>query len=211
MALAVGLYIADSAARRAAESALATVVKERSPGGDVTVDIGGFLFVPPVVAEGRVSSIRVTQSNVAAGRLSLRSVDVELSDVALDRSALVQHQHLEVRKIDHGSVTATIDDAGLSAAAGIRLAIHPDGAVATVPKLGQVRVPVAFRDGSLIVELPGGHQLAVGLPSLPVLPCASGLTLGEGTAELRCEITGVPPALVRSLGSGRAPATASPG
>ena len=209
VAIVVGLFIADNAARGAAESALATLVEERSPGGDASVEIGGFLFVPTLVAQGKVSSINVVQSPVVAGNLTLRSVEVDVSGVVLDRSALVQRQRFQVKDIERGTVTATMDDAGLSAAVGIPLTLHPDGAETTVPVLGRVRVPVVLRGASLVVQLPAGRQLTVGLPSLPVMPCISGLTLGEGTAMLTCEITEVPAALLKGVGA--AAAAASPG
>lgn len=208
VAIAVGLFVVDGIVRRSAEKAVAEVVASRSPAGtDVRVEIGGWLFVPDLIA-GRIESVEVTASPVPANGLTFSSVSVRVEGVVFERQAMLQRR-AAIKSIEGGTLTATLGSAELTRVLGLPVAVHAGGADVTVPGAGTVRVPVTLADGRLRLSLPGGRQLSVVIPSLPILPCASGLTLAEGEALLGCTFTEVPPALLRE--TAEAGAAASPG
>lgn len=195
------LVAADFAARFAAQSQLAGAAKTATHAQGSSASIGGFPFLWHLLAEGKVSSVDVRLTDVPVGTLQLQSVDLQLTGVTIDRTALFSHRQVHVASINSADAAVTVTAAELSSAVGQTV---------TLPGNGDVQVAVAGRQVTGTLEITAGHTLVLLVAGVPVLSsdlttsplvpaCQLGLQILAGAIAVSCQVSPVPPAVIAAL------------
>jgi hypothetical protein len=197
--LAGVLTIGDVEARMYTEHQFAHRIDTNVPGAHAAVKISSFPFVGRLAATGTVREIRAHVTNVVSGRFTFDTVDVAVSGVHLDRTALFKHQTIRVLDINHGTVTADMTEAAVDQVAGGLPIKLLDGAVQLAVKGVNVVGHVSVVGNQLVVNV-SGAPLTVAIPKLPLLPCAANAVVTTGHLTLTCALQGIPPALVGATG-----------
>ena len=198
LVLLLGLLVAaDYGARRVAEAQLrdrlAGSVKQAS---SPEAHIRSFPFLGRLLVSGTVSDVDVALHGVVSHRLRFRIITADLQDVHVDRDRLLSDRKVVVLSLARGTATAEIDDRDLSELLGASVRIGNGSA--TVSAGGRsLTLALSLGNGSLVVQAPtaGIRSTTFPIPKLPLLPCASRLTLVPGVIRVTCDFDQVPPEL----------------
>lgn len=195
VALVVG-GMADMAARAAAEAQLEATVRQQLAGAEgVSASIAAFPFLPGLLAGGRAGDVTVRLEALPSGPLSVGPVTLAADDVEVDRDALIPGFDVEVTDVAEARFVVLVDDAELSRALGVTVAVAPGEISATVA--GRRVAADAGADGSeLVLDLGPLPSRRIDMPGSSVLPCAPAVRLVAGAVELSCTAADVPPALL---------------
>jgi hypothetical protein len=197
--LAGVLAVGDVEARMYAEHQFAHRIETNVPGAHATVNISSFPFVGRLAMTGTVREIRAHVTNVTSGKFTFTTVDVAVSGVRLDRTALFKNQTIRVVSINHGTVTADMTEAAVDQAAGGLPIKLLNGVVQLVVRGVNVVGRVTVVANQLHIQA-AGAPVIVDIPKLPLLPCAANAVVTPGHLTLTCALTGIPPALVGAAG-----------
>lgn len=197
-ALGVG---ADFAARSVAEHELASRAQAATDAQSASADITGFPFLWDLVAEGSVDGVHIRLTGVPAGLLRLQSVDVQLTDTRIERTALIDDRQVRVRSIAAARATVVVTAAELSSAVGEPVSLPGDGRI-LVGALGrQSPASVSVEAGhDLVLRVDGVPALESNLDSSPLVPqCDLVLVIGTGQLSVSCQVAPVPGRLVEAI------------
>lgn len=194
----------DMAGRVIAQDDLAGRAQATTGAQRASASISCFPFLWDLLVAGDVSGVRVRLAGVPVGALEVQELDVDLQGVRLDRAALAGHRQVRVRSIDAATAVVTVSAAGLSAAAGVPVAL---------PGQGQVLVEVAGRmlpaslvvepDDVLVIHVAGRTVLRADLATSPVVPdCAMAVHIGAGSLDVSCHVSPVPARVVQAVSAG---------
>jgi hypothetical protein len=151
--------------------------------------------------------------NLRADAVLIRRLDLHLSDVELDRQALVRGE-VELTDIGAGRVDALFDGPSLARATGVDLRFHEDSAeihkrVAGTDVYARGRASVSnnvlrFQPTAVQgVGLPlSAFALSIRISGPEILPCDAVGEPVEGGLLVGCTLRDVPAALVRAARSG---------
>lgn len=149
-----GLYALDRVVLARTTAELETQVRTALPevSGDLTIDIGGVLFLPQVL-RGTIGSARVTASSAQVDTFAVEDVQVELTDVATTEpytagslviEGFAPAQTLQQAVATAGvpeEVTITVDDGELLAVASV-LGVGIEVVLDVEPRPGAIAVSV---------------------------------------------------------------------
>ena len=195
LVLLLGLLLAaDYGARRVAEVQLRDRLAARvNQASQPEAGIHSFPFLGRLLVSGTVSEVDVALHGVVSHRLRFRTVSADLHDVRIDRNRLLSDRKVVVLGLARGTATAEIDDRDLSEVLGA--AVRIGNGSATISAGGRsVTLELSLANGVLVVQAPsvGIRPGSLPIPKLPLLPCASRITLVPGTIRLTCEFNQVP-------------------
>jgi len=199
--LGAALVGIDTGARLVAQDQLAHRAQTATGAQGASAGISGFPFLFHLLVQGSVSGIDLHLTGVAAGRLQLDHIEVQLVDTTIDRGALFHARQVHVKSISAATATVTVTAAELSSAVGDPVSL---------PGNGQVLVDVAGRMVPATVQIVGGHLLTVSvggvgllssdLTSNPFVPaCGLTLVIGSGQLAVSCHVQPVPAALIQAI------------
>src|SRR3954454_2757630 len=124
--LLVLLIIGDFVAKAYAEGQLRDRAENAVRGDNsASASITSFPFVARLLVAGSVQEVHARVEPVAAGRVTFKSVSVDLHDVHVDRNELINNQKARLTGLGSGTVTAELTDAEISRLAGTRVTFHP--------------------------------------------------------------------------------------
>jgi hypothetical protein len=192
------LTIGDVEVRIYAEHQFAHRIDANVAGAKSSVSISSFPFVGRLAASGTVRRIRARVAGVTYGRFTFESVEVDVSGVRLDRTALLEHQRIQVLGIDKGTVKAEMTEAAVDAAFGGVPVKLDNGGIELTLNGAHVASRLSIVDNQLRLGLAG--LPAVPVPKLSVLPCVTDAVVTTGHLQLTCTLNGIPPALVGAAG-----------
>lgn len=198
--LAAVLTVGDIEARIYTEHTFAHRIDVNVPGAHATVKITSFPFVGRLLTSGTVGRIRAHVVDATFGQYSFDTIDVAVSGVRLDRTALIHDQRIQVLGIDKGTVTADMTEVAIDKALGGLPVQLDDGIVRLTVKGISVVGTLSVSGNQLRIDVPGA-PIKVAIPKLPLLPCASSAVVTTGHLSVTCVLTGIPPALVGATGS----------
>jgi hypothetical protein len=164
------------------------------------VKISSFPFVGRLITSGTVRKIRAHVVNVISGRFTFDTVDVAVTGVRLDRTALFHDQRIQVLRIDSGTVTADMTEAAIDKALGGLPVTLGNGSVQLTVRGISVVGTLSVVDNQLHLDV-AGAPVNVAIPKLPLLPCAGSAVVTPGHLRVTCRLSGIPPALVGATGS----------
>lgn len=156
-----------------------------------TASISSFPFTARLLVVGQVPEVRVRVGPVIAGRLTFASVSVDLHDVHVNRSRLINDRKVQLTGIGSGTVTAELTDVEISRLAGTRIRFSP----------GHVTVSAAGIDATASVQITDGSMSFAGLhiplkfkiPRAPLFPCdATSAVVKQGAVDVSCTVHQVP-------------------
>jgi hypothetical protein len=197
--LAAVLAVGDVEARLYAEHQFAHRIDANVPGAHATVKISSFPFTGRLAASGAVPRIRAHLQNVTSGLFTFDTVDVVVSGVRVERTALFRDRRIHVLSIAKGTVTADMTEAAVDRALGglpVKLA---NGAVQLAVNGVNIVGRLSVVANQLRLEVTG-VPVNVSIPKLPALPCVGNAVVTTGHLTLSCGLTGIPPALVGVTG-----------
>jgi hypothetical protein len=189
--------VADVFARIEAEHLLERRIDSYLPAPTAKVTIGGFPFLPRLVASGRIDKITATATNVGQGSFVFDQATVIVTGVRIDRSQLVQDQKLDIEAIGTGTVTADMTQANFDRLVGAPVILGNGSAQLTEDGVS-VTAQVAIVDGQLRVES-SDLPISVPIPTLPVLPCLAQVQIVSGQLVGSCTFHQIPPDLKNAL------------
>jgi len=195
--LAVLLGLGDVAARLYAQHQLVRRIDANVASAHAKVTISSFPFVGRLAVSGTIPKIHTRVSGVSSGRFTFDSIDLTVTGVRLDKSALFKNRRVQLQKISGGTVSADMTEAAVRHALGDLPITLGNGIVQVTIQGVIVTARVSIANNQLTVET-AGAPLSVPIPKLPVLPCAANATVSTGHLHLSCAIHDIPPALVQA-------------
>jgi hypothetical protein len=195
LGLLVGIAaIVDVVVRDGVEVAVADHIEARSPGSHATVHITSFPFLGHLAVSGTVPSLAADVSDVRDGNLMFRQVDLDVTDLRVDRSRLV-HGDVQPVSIRRGQVTALVTQASLDSFSHLPLTLGQG----TVSAAGiTVKASVTITGDTVVVDLGRLPGLSIPVPSLDVLPCVGAARVVPGALRVSCTFTSLPGALAHT-------------
>jgi hypothetical protein len=195
--IAVLLGLGDVAARLYAQHQLARRIDANVASAHAKVTISSFPFVGRLAISGTVPKIHTRVSGVSSGRFTFDSIDLTVTGVRLDKSALLKNRRVQLQKISGGTVSADMTEAAVRHALGDLPVTLGNGIVQVTIQGVIVTARVSIANNQLSIET-AGAPLSVPIPKLPVLPCAASATVSAGHLHLSCAIHDIPAALVQA-------------
>jgi hypothetical protein len=190
------LLAGDVGAKVWSEQRLQHEVRTRTANvGAIDVHISSFPFVGRLLVSQEVSSITAHASAVAAGPLTLTSVDVALHGVDIDRSRLLDKRQVVLTAIHSGTVTADITASALSSALGVGVALTK-GALSVTALGKRVPIQVSVRNNLLSFKVAGISIPTLTIPRTDLVPCIANVQVTAAHVRLSCTIHEVPKALL---------------
>lgn len=212
----LALVVGDRAAKGWAETKLAEqVAAYYPPGAGSSASIHSFPFVGRLLFLGSVPRVEVNLDDLQVTPVVIRRLSFRVSDVKLDRGALVGG-NVRLEDVGPGTAVATVDGPSLAQAVGLDVRFAP-GEVTVRRRIQGVDVvatgTVAVK-GNLVTITPTSVQgLAVPLsrfavsyriPGVTLLPCDDvAVEVQKNALVLTCQVTDIPPALVQAARAGR--------
>jgi hypothetical protein len=197
--LLIVLVGVDVGTRVAMEHQLAQRADSYAGAKDVSVTIHAFPWLPNLLAQGRVSKITAHANQLTQGNFVLSGVEITVTGVRVDRHLLLNKQQLDIVSIDSGTVTAGMTQANLDQLVGEPVTLGSGTAQVTV---GGVTVNGTISVDNGVLRLSAeGIPVSVPIPSLPLLPCLSNVTILPGRLVGTCTFNQIPPALKAALQS----------
>lgn len=198
--LGVVAVVADFAAKAFAEGKIEEGAERR--GGVSTsaeADIRSFPFLPKLLTSGSAGGVNVRITGFAADRLELALIEIDVGELRLDESKLLQGDGVEVTGISDGRVAAEVTGPDLAAATRLPVTIED----------GEVRISVAGRavavrptvsaEGSLQLGAAGVAPAALGLARSGISACTSTSVEVQGDRlRIECRTEEVPRFLVEA-------------
>jgi len=200
-ALALLLAGIDVAAKHLVENRIEARARAEVPEvTSIEAEIDSFPFIPRLLAAGSVGDVGLHLDQVPTEAVQLAAVGIELSDVKVDRDALLSRQ-VSVNSIERGTVSAELDAPSLSRALRVPVSIRGGEVRSKVGPLSVSARPAVGRDGALLLRL-GPLRQTVSLPRGKALACtATRAAVVAERVRLSCEVDEVPPALRRRIGT----------
>lgn len=192
--VAVGV---DVGTRVAMEHRLAQRANSYAPNGGVSVTIHAFPWLPNLLAQGRVDKITAHANQLSQGQFVLSNVEVTVTAVRIDRHLLLNQHQLDIVSIETGTLTADMTQANLDQLVGEPVTLGAGSAQVTVDGI-TVNGSIAVENGVLRLSALG-LPISVPIPSLPLLPCLSNVTIVPGRLVGTCTFNQIPPALKAAL------------
>jgi len=183
------LVVGDIFARIKVQQLIAQRIEHQVPGSHATVKISSFPFVGHLLVSGSVSKVSAHVTGVTEGGFTFAAVDVDVTDLALDRTKLLQGK-VQVSKVTDVVVQATMDQAALDRVVGQPVVLG-QGTVGLASTVVAASVSVS---GNVIHIGPNPGGVSVTVPALSLLPCVSGAVVSPGQMVISCTTTTVPPA-----------------
>jgi hypothetical protein len=165
----------------------------------VSVTIHAFPWLPNLLAQGRVSKITAHANQLTQGDFVLSGVDVTVTGVRVDRHLLLGKHQLNIVSINSGTVTADMTQANLDQLVGQPVTLGSGTAQVTVEGV-TVNGTISVDNGVLKFSA-HGLPISVPIPSLPLLPCLSNVTIVPGRLVGTCTFNQLPAALKAALQS----------
>ena len=192
--LAVIAVVADFAAKAFAEGKIAEGA-ERQGGVSTSAeaDIRSFPFLPKLLTAGSAGGVNVRIRGFAADRLELALVEIDVGELRLDESKLLQGDGVEVTGISDASVAVEMTGPDLAAATRLPVTIE-DGEV-RVSVAGQAVAvrPTVSAQGSLQLGAAGVAPAALGLERSGISACTSTSVEVQGDRlRIECRTEEVP-------------------
>jgi hypothetical protein len=174
-----------------------------------TVNIGSFPFVAPLLLSGDVHKISAQAGPVTEGRITFSKITVSLSDVKLNRTALLRSRKVQLVSITGGVATAIMTEAELSQALGGAPIKLTPGHMAMTLRGVTVDAVVSMLNGTLELAPLGQPLVTLQIPTNGLLPCTASVVVEAGQLALSCQVNQVPPALLPpgSIGQALTPLT----
>lgn len=210
--LAVLLVAGNEVATSIAESQLASRARFAARAASASATVGPFPVLAYILGQGRVPEVSVTLNDVSlaitrvlAGRVldvPAQRLVLELHDVSVSRSDLVQHQDVVVTRIGSATATLTITAADLSAMVGLPVKLPGRGLIeiriAGVTVTGSLEIAA----GDHLVLLAAGRRVAsLALRNGKFLSqCSLAIAFRAGKVVSSCTMSPVPQSLLDALG-----------
>lgn len=193
------LFVAglDVASRILAEDRIEAKARAEVPeAGRVEAHIDSFPFLARLLSSGSVGDVALHLDQVPTRAARLTAVDMDLSDVEVDRDALLSRQ-ISVNSIDRGTVAVELDAAALSGALRVPVSIAGGEVRSKVGPLNVSARPSVGDDGALLLRL-GSLRLRLSLPRGKLQACvATRVAVVDDRVRLSCELDEVPAAVRR--------------
>lgn len=186
------------------ESTIEERVRQGVPeAATVEAELGRFPVVARALATGVVQQLTLRLGQVDRPEVSIDSVTVEVSGIAIARRALLDGE-VDLERIDRGVLRATVSEDALEealAGGNVDLELHPGRVEASV--LGQtVGSDVTVAEGSVRFDLGPLPDATVALPGPELFPCPLDGEVVEGAVRLTCTLDRVPDYLLRRIEAG---------
>lgn len=176
----------------------AQVVAKTSGAVGVEAHVGSFGWLPRLLVAGEVRESSVSLQQVRGGEIRFTDVRLHLTSTAIDRSALLGGDGVEVRSVERARLEFALEAAELSRLTRLDVTVD-DGAVSVTAPGRTVRAEIAMDGGSLVLRVPPLPAVNVPLPALPLVPCQPDVEAGDGAITFSCVLSPVPPALLDLL------------
>jgi hypothetical protein len=194
--------VLDLFAKGFSEEEIAAAVEHRSNErvGSAKVSISSFPYLGKLVGRGDIDHIDISMSSLHVTQ-PIDEVKVHIDGLHMDRDALLGESHVEIKSVDHVTVSVFIASRRiqtLADAIGLSLAFEK-GAI----RLAGERLEVAAANGLLTVSGGGLTPLSVPIPAgdPEVLPCQPGVEVREDGIRLSCATDKIPKILLDAIGS----------
>jgi hypothetical protein len=189
----------DVVAKNAAEGQIEKRARVEAGGSaSAAADIKSFPFVGRLLVSGRAGDITVTLHDVTASALQFTTVRIALVDVKLDKAKLFKGK-AEITHIDKGTITVGLSASDLSKQAHVPVTISKGKVFVTVAGRTLGAVPAVSAEGSLRLSVEGLPAVNLPIPRTRLISCpVSRVNVREGELLASCDITEVPPALLRA-------------
>ncbi len=198
--VAVLAVVADFVARAYAEGRIEAVAERR--GGVSTsaeAAIGSFPFLPGLLGSGNAGRLNVHITGFLAGRLRVAAIDIDVGDLRVDQSKLLQREGVEVTAIRDAKVTVELTGPDLASATGLPVTIRQGEVRISVGGQSVTVTPTITAGGSLSLGGAGVGASALGLGSTGLTACSStGVEVQGDRLRITCTTDEIPPVLVRS-------------
>lgn len=160
----------------------------------VDAEVGSFPVVTRLLATGRIRRMTLTLDQLVRQRLTFATVRLSFEGLELDRSALLEHQQVELRDIETGMLTAELTAEALSDLVGVPVELRS----------GQVSFEVAGTTLTAQPEIRGrtlrlaGRRVAALSVTLPqeFASCTPSLEVRLGRMVLSCRLEELPSLLM---------------
>lgn len=195
--------VLDFFAKGYSEEEIAAAVEHRSGDrvGSASASISSFPYIGRLVGWGDIDHIDISMASLHVSQ-PIDEVKVHIDGLHMDRDALLGESHVEIKRVDHVSVTVFIAARRIQTLAdqvGLSLSFE-DGGI----RLNGDRLDVATANSLLTVS--GGRlttPLSVPIPAgdPEVLPCQPGVEVRKDGIRLSCATDRVPRILLDAIGS----------
>ncbi|HEV7887427.1 MAG TPA: LmeA family phospholipid-binding protein [Acidimicrobiales bacterium] len=196
LAALVGL---DSAAKAMAESQIEKKARlEAGADARASADIKSFPFLGKLLLSGNAGDITLSMKDVDGRQVRFSTLSIALADVHLDKAKLVTGK-AEITSIRKGVITVGLRAAELEKV--VRYPVRVSSGVVTVTVAGRhlTAKPVAAGGGNVRLEFQGAAAVTVPFPQTRLLNCpVSKVDVVEDELRASCEVTQIPPALLRA-------------
>jgi hypothetical protein len=203
------LLAADFAARAWAEAKLAEQTAAYYPPSSASsASIDSFPFLGRLLVGGDVPGVSVRMENLRAGILAVARLELNLTDVKVDRGELFAGR-VRVVDVGAGRMEALVDGASLARAVGLDLRFT-DGEVEIHTTVRGVDLSARGRvtlEGNRLRIVPTSVQglglpaaaltVTYAIPGADLLPCEAEVRPVPEGVLVACAVDDVPPALVR--------------
>ncbi|MBW3555492.1 MAG: LmeA family phospholipid-binding protein [Actinobacteria bacterium] len=198
--VAVLAVVADFMARAYAEGRIEAVAERR--GGVSTsaeAAIGSFPFLPGLLGSGNAGRLNVHITGFVAGRLRIAAIDIDIDDLRVDQSKLLQREGVEVTAIRDTTVAVELTGPDLASATRLPVTIRQGEVRISVAGQSVAVTPTITAGGSLSLGGAGVGASALGLESTGLTACTStGVEVQGDRLRITCTTDEIPPVLVRS-------------
>ncbi|MHB1488444.1 MAG: hypothetical protein ACYCS7_06205 [Acidimicrobiales bacterium] len=185
---------ANLAARTIADDELAQRAQIATGSSSASARVGPFPLLYYLILRSTAPRVDVRLRNLETGLLRLQQVDVNLTDVYIDRANLLDERRVVVTGIARVTAEVTVTAGALSAVLGHPVTLAGSGEIKVELPEGTVAATAAIVDGhTLSISTAGVTLLSVDLAQNPLVPaCAMALTIRAGIAQVSCHMQPVP-------------------
>ncbi len=190
--------VADTVVRDHVETDIAKRIEANVVGSTATVRISSFPFTGHLAVGGDVPTLDATVTGVSVGGVAVRSVDLAVRDLTVDRNQLL-HGTVLLRSIQTATARAVITQLALDRGTGLPVTLG----AGTIGLDGvHVQARVAVTSDKLDITVAGLRTIVLPLLPSSLLPCTLSGTVTPGAVVLTCTTSTIPPALVQAASAG---------
>jgi len=197
--LLVILGVGDVAARVYAQNQLQDRIDANVPNANAKAHISGLPFLGKLVFTGKVDKITAHVDHATEGQFTFDGIDLSVSGVKLSRSQLFRNRRVRVQSIGTGTVKADMSQVDFDRLIGGLPVVLGDGTLQLTEGGTTVSGRVTVVNNQLRLE-DKGLPSVIPIPKLPVLPCATSVTVIPGHLIMACTFHEVPSALLQAAG-----------
>lgn len=198
--LAVLAVVADVAAKAYAEGKVEDGAERRGTvSTSAEADIRSFPFLPRLLTSGSAGGVNVRITGFAAGRLRLALVEIDVGELRLDKTKLLQGDGVEVTGISDARVAVEVTGPDLASATRLPVTIEEGEVRITVAARAVAATPSLSAEGSLRLGAAGVSPAAIGLEGTGITACTSTRVEVRGDRlRIECRTEEVPELLLRA-------------